>query len=163
MAYKQAARSPLAMCRAATVLSVLCFASAQVGAQTVGPGYTTPPSIAYGELYRDVELAAIFPDSKTFPDMIPDAAPATVLDEYRAAKKSPDFDLASFVQHHFTGPMPPGPTVNPASSGRRLLDYVMGLWPILQQEAISVPRYSTLQPLPYPYVVRGGRFREVYY
>jgi alpha,alpha-trehalase len=44
-----------------------------------------------------------------------------------------------------------------------LLDYVMGLWPILQQEAISVPPYSTLQPLPYAYVVPGGRFREVYY
>ena len=53
--------------------------------------------------------------------------------------------------------------MNPAPPGRRLLDYVMGLWPILQQEAISVPPYSTLQPLPYRYVVPGGRFREVYY
>ena len=51
------------------------------------PGLYTPPSIAYGELYRDVELAAIFPDSKTFPDMIPDAALATVLDEYRARSR----------------------------------------------------------------------------
>jgi alpha,alpha-trehalase len=163
MAYRQAALAPPAICLAATVVSILCFASAPAGAQTVGAGYTTPPSIAYGELYRDVELAAIFPDSKTFPDMIPDAAPPTVLDEYRAAKGSPGFDLASFVQQHFTGPTPSGPTVNPALPGRRLLDYVMGLWPILQQEATSVPPYSTLQPLPYPYVVPGGRFREVYY
>jgi alpha,alpha-trehalase len=163
MAYQQAARSPPAFCLAAAVLSVLCFASAPVVAETLGPGFTTAPSIAYGELYRDVELAAIFPDSKTFPDMIPDAAPATVLDEYRAAKEAPGFDLATFVRQHFTGPTPPGPTVNPAPPGRRLLDYVMGLWPILQQEATSVPPYSTLQPLPYPYVVPGGRFREVYY
>ena len=148
---------------AAAALSALCFAVRPAGSQIVGPGYTTPPSIAYGQLYRDVELAAIFPDSKTFPDMIPDAAPATVLDEYRAAKEAPNFDLATFVRQHFTGPTPPGPTVNPAPPGRRLLDYVMGLWPILQQEAISVPPYSTLQPLPYPYVVPGGRFREVYY
>ena len=136
MAYRQAAVAPPAICLAATVVSILCFASAPAGAQTVGPGYTTPPSIAYGELYRDVELAAIFPDSKTFPDMIPDAAPATILDKYRAAKGSPGFDLASFVQQHFTGPTPPGPTVNPAPPGRRLLDYVKGLWPILQQYAI---------------------------
>jgi alpha,alpha-trehalase len=147
----------------AAALSVLYFASAPAGAQTVGKGYTTPPSIAYGELYRDVELAAIFPDSKTFPDMIPDAPPAAILDEYHAAKGAPGFDLATFVRQHFTGPTPPGPTVNPAPPGRRLLDYVTGLWPILQQEAISVPPYSTLQPLPYPYVVPGGRFREVYY
>ena len=118
------------------MLSVLCFVSAPVGAETLGPGFTTPPSIVYGELYRDVELAAIFPDSKTFPDMIPDAPPATILDEYRAAKVAPGFDLATFVRQHFTGPTPPGPTVNPAPPGRRLLDYVKGLWPILQQYAI---------------------------
>ena len=64
---------------AVAALSALCFAVRPAGSQIVGPGYTTPPSIAYGQLYRDVELAAIFPDSKTFPDMIPDAAPATVL------------------------------------------------------------------------------------
>jgi alpha,alpha-trehalase len=162
-AYQQAARWPPALCLAAIVVSVLCFASTSTGAQTVGSGYTTPPSIAYGELYRDVELAAIFPDSKTFPDMIPDAPPAAIVDEYRAAKGSLGFDPATFVQQHFTGPTPPGPTVNPAPPGRRLLDYVMGLWPILQQEATSVPPYSTLQPLPYSYVVPGGRFREVYY
>jgi alpha,alpha-trehalase len=163
MAHQKAARSPSTLCLAATLLSVLCFASAPAGAQAVGPSYTTPPSITYGEFYRDVELAAIFPDSKTFPDMIPDAAPTAILDEYRAAKGSPAFDLTTFVQQHFTGPTPPGPTVNPAPPGRRLLDYVTGLWPILQQEAISAPPYSSLQPLPYPYVVPGGRFREVYY
>ena len=144
-------------------MCVLCIAYGPVEARTVGPGYPTPPSISYGELYRDVELATIFPDSKTFPDMIPDGSPETIVDEYRAVKGSPGFDLTSFVRQHFTGPTPPGPTVSPAPRGRRLLDYVTRLWPILQQEAISVPPYSTLLPLPYPYVVPGGRFREVYY
>jgi alpha,alpha-trehalase len=157
------ARPPSGARLLAAVLSILCFAYGPVEAQTVGPAYPTPPSIAYGELYRDVELASIFPDSKTFPDMIPDATPSKILDEYRAAKVSPGFDLAAFVQKHFTGPTPSGPTVNPAPRGQRLLDYVMSLWPILQQTATSVPPYSTLQPLPYPYVVPGGRFREVYY
>jgi alpha,alpha-trehalase len=160
---QKAPRSPPATRVAIGVLFALCLDYGRVAAQTLGPGYTTPPSIAYGELYRDVELAAIFPDSKTFPDMIPDAPPEAIVDEYRATKEAPGFDLATFVQQHFTGPTPSGPTVNPAAPGRRLLDYVMGLWPILQQEAISVPPYSTLQPLPYPYVVPGGRFREVYY
>jgi alpha,alpha-trehalase len=68
-------------------------------------------------------LASIFSDSKTFPDMIPDASPETIVDEYRAAKGSPGFDLASFVRQHFTGPTPPGPIVNPAPPGRRLLNY----------------------------------------
>jgi alpha,alpha-trehalase len=163
IAHQQAPRLRSVKCLAAAVVSVLCFAYGPVGAQTVGPAFATPPSIAYGELYRDVELASIFPDSKTFPDMIPDAPPATILDEYRIAQVLPGFDLATFVRKHFTGPTPPGPTINPAPRGTRLLDYVMSLWPILQQDATSVPPYSTLQPLPYPYVVPGGRFREVYY
>jgi len=163
MTDRQASQSHSAIRLAAAVVWVLCVADGPVEARTVGPGYATPPSIAYGELYRDVELAAIFPDSKTFPDMIPDASPETILYEYRAAKGSPGFDLASYVRQHFTGPTPPGPTVKPTPRGRRLLDYVMRLWPILQQEVISVPPYSTLLPLPYPYVVPGGRFREVYY
>jgi alpha,alpha-trehalase len=148
---------------AAAILSVLYGVCGTAGAQTVGPAYTTPPSLAYGELYRDVELAAIFPDSKTFPDMIPDASPETIRAEYRAAKAAPGFDLATFVGRHFTGPIPPGPAVDPAPPGQRLLDYVARLWPVLQQQATSVPPYATLQPLPYPYVVPGGRFREVYY
>jgi alpha,alpha-trehalase len=139
------------------------FATSPLHAQTVGPAYTAPPSIEYGRLYSDVELAAIFPDSKTFPDMIPDAPPATILKEYLAARNRPGFSLRNFVRQHFIGPQPAGPVVMPAAPGTHLLDYVASLWPRLQQAASSVPAYSTLQPLPYPYVVPGGRFREVYY
>nr|WP_294510634.1 alpha,alpha-trehalase TreA [uncultured Rhodopila sp.] len=132
-------------------------------AQTVGPDYPVPPSIEYKNLYRDVELAGIYPDSKTFPDLIPAAAPSAILSEYDAAKDAPGFDLATFVNQYFSGPTPPGPTVNPAASGQPLLDYIAGLWPVLQQDTTTVPAYATLLPLPYPYVVPGGRFREFYY
>jgi alpha,alpha-trehalase len=134
-----------------------------VSAQTVGPDYPVPPSIEYGSLYRQVELSAIFSDSKTFPDLIPAASPSDILLDYNTAKESPGFDLQSFVNQYFSGPTPPGPNVNPASTGQHMLDYVESLWAVLQQSAPSVPAYSTLLPLPYPYVVPGGRFREVYY
>ena len=134
-----------------------------VRAQSVGPDYPVPPSIEYKNLYRDVELAGIFPDSKTFPDLIPSAAPSAILADYDAAGSAAGFDLASFVSQYFSGPTPPGPTVNPASSGQPLLDYIASLWPVLQQDTPTVPAYSTLLPLPYTYVVPGGRFREFYY
>ncbi|WP_428484963.1 alpha,alpha-trehalase TreA [Rhodopila sp.] len=146
-----------------TGFGVWAMLATGIRAQTVGPDYPVPPSIEYGDLYRDVELAAIFADSKTFPDLIPAASPAAILLDYDAAKGTPGFDLASFVNQHFSGPTPPGPAVDPAASGQRLFDYVESLWPVLRQSAMSVPPYSTLLPLPYPYVVPGGRFREVYY
>ncbi len=132
-------------------------------AQTVGPDYPIPPSLEYGNLYSAAELAGIFPDSKTFPDLVPINTPPDVAAAYDAAKASPGFDLASFVSEYFSGPTPAGPTVEPASSDQTLLDYVASLWPVLEQSTTSVPAYSTLLPLPYPYIVPGGRFREVYY
>lgn len=141
----------------------MMYTAVGVQAQTVGPDYPVPPSIEYGNLYRDVELAAIYPDSKTFPDLIPLSTPADIVGAYSAAKSVPGFDLTSFTKQYFSGPVPPGPTVNPASSGQHLLDYIDSLWPVLQQISTQVPPYSTLLPLPYPYVVPGGRFREVYY
>jgi alpha,alpha-trehalase len=145
------------------VVGVWALISPGVQAQTVGPAYPVPPSIEYGDLYREVELSSIFSDSKTFPDLIPLASPSDTLAAYDAAKASPGFDLTTFVNQHFSGPVPPGPTVDLASPGQGLLDYIASLWPVLQQESTSVPRYSTLLPLPYPYVVPGGRFREIYY
>ena len=143
---------------------VLCSALAPgLRAQTVGPDYPVPPSLEYGDLYFDVELGSLFPDSKTFPDLVPSGTPSDVTAAYDAAKGSPGFDLAGFVNGHFSGPTPAGPTVSLAASGQTLLDYVSSLWPVLQQSTPSVPAYSTLLPLPYPYIVPGGRFREVYY
>jgi len=152
--------------QAIQVLSALVLWSASapgLRAQTVGPDDPIPPSLEYGDLYRDAELAGIFLDSKTLPDLVPAAPPSDVAAAYDAAKASPGFDLASFVSGYFSGPTPAGPTVDPASSGQTLLDYVSGLWPVLEQSTPSVPAYSTLLPLPYPYIVPGGRFREVYY
>ncbi len=150
-------------CVAAGPVRAQTVVAHSVGALAVGPAYTTPPSIEYGQLYSAVALAAIFPDSKTFPDMIPDAPPATILDEYGKAEAAPGFSLSAFVRQHFGGPTPAGPSVRPAAKGEPMLDYVAHLWPALRQTVSSVPAYSTLQPLPYPYVVPGGRFREVYY
>lgn len=87
-------------------------------AQIVGPDYTVRPSINYGPLFRDVQLRGIFPDSKTFPDLIPHTTPQNVVRTYAAARQAPDFDLARFVSTYFSGPIPPGPAVNPAEEGR---------------------------------------------
>jgi alpha,alpha-trehalase len=149
--------------RALATVGICTIIATGVQAQTVGPDYPVPPSIEYGALYRNVELASIFPDSKTFPDLIPSQAPSDILSAYEVAKGSAGFDLTSFVNQYFSGPTPPGPTVNPANSGQHLLDYIESLWPVLQQTTMTVPPYSTLLPLPYPYVVPGGRFREFYY
>ncbi len=144
--------------------TALVLSALSARGQAVGPADTTPPSIEYGELYSAVELSNIFTDSKTFPDLLPDAAPAAELQLYEAQKNLPGFSLPSFVQKHFSpAPVPAAPPVRPAAPGTSLLDYVTSLWPVLTQTATTVPAYSTLQPEPQPYIVAGDRFRESYY
>jgi len=148
---------------ACTMLLGSAMLSGGADGQTVGPDYPIPPSITYGPLYTAVELSSIFPDSKTFPDLVPTAAPDAILSAYQQQSGSSDFNLAVFVAANFTGPTPAGPTVPTAASGQNLLDYITSLWTTLTQSASTVPANSTLLPVPYPYVVPGGRFRENYY
>ncbi|HEY1213162.1 MAG TPA: hypothetical protein VGE93_05980, partial [Bryobacteraceae bacterium] len=47
--------------------ATLSCAKAQTGPATS----PLPPSELYGDLYRQVQLAHLYPDSKTFADMVP--------------------------------------------------------------------------------------------
>jgi neutral trehalase len=60
-----------------------------VQAQNVGPRYIVPPSIDYGQLFPDVQLRAIFPDGKTFPDLIPHGTPQSLVRNYVMARQRP--------------------------------------------------------------------------
>jgi alpha,alpha-trehalase len=121
------------------------------------------PSVVYGDLYAAVELGRIFPDGKTFSDMVPHSDPQAIMREYHIARTMPDFDLPAFIRRHFSDPTPPGPMVGPSAPGESLLAYVRRLWSELLQNQASAVAFSTLLPLPHPYVVPGGRFREMYY
>src|SRR5256712_3490794 len=44
-----------------------------------------------------------------------------------------------------------------------MVQHINALWPVLTRSADSADIRSSLIPLPSPYVVPGGRFREVYY
>ena len=123
-----------------------------------------------GELFEAVQHNRIFSDSKNFVDMLATLLPSTVLAKYRELKHNHDFDLGKFVTEHFELPeaLHDDVTIDPHDNCR---DHIRDLWPLLFRKAdtehpriphSSLP-HSSLLPLPYPYVVPGGRFRETYY
>ena len=59
-------------------LAVLAFAfvSFSVRAGAFSTDLPLPPSVEFGELYRDVQMAGLFSDQKTFADAIPDEPPS---------------------------------------------------------------------------------------
>ncbi|MDR9068423.1 Periplasmic trehalase [Burkholderia multivorans] len=119
-----------------------------------------PPSQLYGDLFVAVQTASVYPDQKTFVDATPDTDPATIMQLYQQQKSQAGFSLKAFVEQHFTPPAQGGVTPPPNQTLREHIDW---LWPQLTRTTTTAPPYSSLIPMPKPYVVPGGRFREGYY
>ncbi len=118
------------------------------------------PHEQLGELFEAVQLKPVFPDSKTFVDCTPLAAPDVILQAYRQQKNQPGFDLDAFVLKYFR--LPPTPATNfHSDTSQSVVQHIEKLWPVLTRERGSDS--SSLIPLPNPYIVPGGRFREIYY
>ncbi|RWR01856.1 trehalase [[Pantoea] beijingensis] len=120
-----------------------------------------PPDIRLGPLYHAVQSAAFFPDQKTFADAVPKYDPSSILADWQMQKNQRNFDLRHFVSANFILPAAGEKYVPPA--GQSLREHINSLWPVLTRTTDKVGQYDSLLPLAKPYVVPGGRFREVYY
>lgn len=113
-----------------------------------------------GELFEVVQLQNILGDGKTFPDCVPKRSPEEINNDYHQKKKTSGFDLKNFVEQNFELPAA-------YSSGyqsdltKSAQQHIENLWDVLTR----TPDESggSLIPLPHPYLVPGGRFREIYY
>ncbi len=116
---------------------------------------------AFGSLFEEVQTQAVFPDSKTFPDCIPLYAPDKIMREYRQNVGNTEFDLKEFVLRNFKVPQSKAKEYE-SDRSRPVEQHINQLWEVLQREPDTITTTSLI-PLPHPYVVPGGRFREVYY
>ncbi|WP_173581464.1 alpha,alpha-trehalase TreA [Winslowiella iniecta] len=120
-----------------------------------------PPDVRLGPLYHAIQSAKFFPDQKTFADAVPKSDPTSILADWQMQKGQRNFDLRHFVNSNFILPTEGEKYVPP--EGQSLREHINGLWPVLTRTTDKVNQYDSLLPLPKPYVVPGGRFREVYY
>ena len=131
-------------------------------AAAVVPARQYEPSRDLGVLFHDVQMARVFPDGKTFVDATPKRDPAEIVRAYAAERPVAGFDLARFVAANFDAPGAVGGDY--ASNTTRTMEQHIGdLWSVLRREADAPNPRSSLVALPHPYVVPGGRFREIYY
>jgi alpha,alpha-trehalase len=162
------------VCSAALVMSLLTVASSALAvcaattpaasqpAASVRDRYPPPPQVLFADLFAAVQTSGIYPDGKSFADAVPKEPPAQILAAYHAAPPDSPAALQRFVEQHFLLPATPvGPT--PALPGASLTAHIDGLWNQLTRSTTTAPPWSSLLPLPEPYVVPGGRFREIYY
>ncbi len=121
------------------------------------------PDVLWGKLFKDVQLYRVLGDNKTFTDAVPKFDPRVILEKYGALKITGDTTVAlkNFVVQHFA--LPVALTQPPMVKTKSLEEHLNNLWPILTRKADVPEKYSSLLPLPNPYIVPGGRFREIYY
>jgi alpha,alpha-trehalase len=120
------------------------------------------PADIYGELFEEVQLKAVFPDSKTFVDALPDRPPEQVLREYRQQRTQPGFDLKKFVAERFAQP-PNVASDFRTQAGQDVRQHIDALWSVLERKPEDQRPYTSRLALPNRYVVPGGRFNEIYY
>jgi alpha,alpha-trehalase len=111
------------------------------------------PDKLYGPLFKAVQMQQIFPDQKTFVDCIPRRPPPEIMADYDRLAKEATFDLKTFVANNFILLADPDD----------IRTHIKGLWRVLHREASKPVEGSSLLALPYPYIVPGGRFNEIYY
>jgi len=120
------------------------------------------PADRYQELFVAVQAGGVFDDSKTFVDCAPRAAPAAILEAYRAEHRQSGFDLAAFV-HRFFEPTAPPRSEYASRPGQGLCAHIDALWSVLTRHPRRHAAHASALQLPKPYVVPGGRFGELYY
>ncbi|MVM40532.1 alpha,alpha-trehalase TreF [Spirosoma sp. HMF3257] len=120
------------------------------------------PDQLFGSLFQDVQLGHVFADSKTFVDCVPKLAPADLVALYESEKTKADFDLTAFVHAYFV--VPEKVVSNYVSdTSISTAEHINRLWDRLTRQADPPVEGSSRVPLPHPYVVPGGRFREIFY
>lgn len=120
------------------------------------------PEKLYGDLFYDVQMRTdLFPDSKTFVDCIPKKSPSEIQSAYKELENKEDAEvMKSFLDENFH--IPGSETAIEVAESQNASEHIRKLWSFLERPA-DQPKSGTLIPLPNPYVVPGGRFREVYY
>lgn len=114
------------------------------------------------DFFKAVQMAPVFPDSKTFVDCTPKESLSKVLQAYDEEKNKAGFDLKQFVTDNFDLPVRPESHFT-SDESVSLEEHINRLWPVLTRHPDNYTPRSSLIPLPYDYIVPGGRFSEVYY
>ena len=123
------------------------------------------PQDLFQDLFSAVQSAGVFPDSKTFADAVPRAPPQTILRRFHALQPNTPQALRQFVEQNFLigDTAAPVEAQQPLAAGLPIGAHIDQLWSRLTRDTATVPPFSSALPLPRPYVVPGGRFRELYY
>lgn len=121
------------------------------------------PDELLGELFSDVQYRRLYPDGKTFADLVPAKRIKSIHEEYMLLKDDPGFDLREFIGRHFYDLSTTVQKKEPfrVHKSDSIDKHIARLWEYLERRN-RLDRGSLLA-LPHKYIVPGGRFNEQFY
>ncbi len=114
------------------------------------------------QLFKDVQLAPIFKDSKAFVDLVPKKDFLVLEQEYLLVKEEEGFNLKDFVATNFEDKSMKA-LVFETDTTKTMYEHITLMWDKLTRGPDKDVPHSSRIALPHPYVVPGGRFQEIYY
>jgi len=118
---------------------------------SVAQNQVLPPDRIYGQLFLDVQMQRVFPDSKTFADCSPLKNPAGIISDYLLKKRDSltVFSLQQFVKENFA--LPEATPSGYQSDGSDSVSlHIRKLWKVLKRDPDPVTEGNSLLPLPFP-------------
>lgn len=113
------------------------------------------------ELFKKVQMSGLFSDSKTFTDAIPKTSFTEILQSYNIEKThTSTFNLKDFIERYFD--IIEHQEIRIENVETSIDEHIESLWVVLKKNA-DANIIGSLLPLKSPYIVPGGRFREIYY
>jgi alpha,alpha-trehalase len=112
------------------------------------------------ELFKAVQMSDIFPDSKTFCDYAPHFPLEEIEQKYLQYHQALNFNLGQFIKDNFTKNAFLGIDYQ-SDTSKSIEKHLEDLWKNLTREPAKAK--GSLIELPFPYIVPGGRFQEMYY
>src|SRR5260221_7127154 len=113
-----------------------------------------------GLLFEEVQMKNVLGDGKTFPDCLPKRSLEEINSNFLKNRNASNFVLEKFVEENFSLPKAYS-TGYKSDLTKSPKEHIEKLWDVLTRKPDEGG--GSLIPLPHPYVVPGGRFREIYY
>lgn len=131
-------------------------------------------SVIYAQFYPSKELKPLFQivqldtailssDNKLFVDCTPKKDVKEILKEFESIDVNNKKQINDFILRNFTIPARNLESTFTTDTTLNISQHLNKLWQILKRDKNKIKKNSSLLPLPYPYIVPGGRFREIYY
>lgn len=111
-------------------------------------------------LFARVQEGGLFLDSKTFADAVPLDDPDRIASAYEAEQPLDNQSLRTFIDKHFALP---DEASDVSSCSGTIADCIEQTWDKLVRATADDGPGGSLLPLLRPFLVPGGRFRELYY